>query len=107
MFSQLQDIVTSCFLAFFSYIRHRRQKFLQKVKNFKKLQKFLEKHGSRMHISSISLLKSDRFSKTHIYSERGNFGAASYAKNSIFDFFRKTDFSEGGGPLKTRFILFF
>ena len=68
--------------------------------NFKKSRKFLEKHGSSAHISLISLSKSDRFSKTHIYSERGIFSASSYVKNSISDFFRKTDFSEGGGPLK-------
>ncbi len=58
---------------------------------------FLEKHGNRAHIFSISLSKSDRFSKTHIYSERGNFGASSYVKNSTSDFFRKIEFSTGGG----------
>jgi len=44
----------------------------------------------------IKLSKFDRFSKTHIYSERGTFGAYSYEKNSILIFFRKIEFSEGG-----------
>ena len=66
----------------------------------KKPRKFLEKHGSSAHISLISLSKSDRFSKTHIYSERGNFGTSSYDKNSTSIFFQKIGFSEGGAPLK-------
>ncbi len=40
----------------------------------------------------ISLLKSGYFPESYIYSERGNFGASSYDKNSIFDFFRKVEF---------------
>jgi hypothetical protein len=75
----------------------------QKLKNFKKSRKFLEKHGSSAHISLISLSKSDRFSKTHIYSERGIFSASSYGKNSISVFFRKIDFFEGGGAPLIRF----
>ena len=48
----------------------------------------------------ISLLKSDRFTKNHIYSERGDFGASFYTKNSTSIFFRKMEFFKGGGPLK-------
>jgi hypothetical protein len=47
---------------------------------------------------SISPWKSAHVAKSHIYSERGHFGASSYVKNSISIFFRKIDFSEGGPP---------
>ena len=47
----------------------------------------------------LSLPKSDRFSKNHIYSGRGDFSASSYAKNSTSIFFQKIGFSEEGVPL--------
>ena len=98
MFSQQQGIVTSCFLDFLTISDIDAKNCLQQVKNFKKPQKSLEKHGSRAHISPISLLKSNRFSKSHIYSERGNSDASSRVKNSTSDFFEKLSFLRG--PLK-------
>jgi hypothetical protein len=73
---------------------------LQKtIKKFKKSQKCLEKTIVGWKFLAIGVSKFDRFSKTHIYHERGTLGASSYAKNSILIFFRKIDFSEGGAPL--------
>ena len=44
----------------------------------------------------ISRLKFGRFAKSHIYSERGDFGASSYDKNSNSIFFEKVGFRGGG-----------
>jgi hypothetical protein len=66
------------------------------IKNFEKL---LEKTVVGWKFLAISLLKFDRFLKVRIYSERGYFGASSYAKKSILIYLRKVEFSEGGSPL--------
>jgi len=52
----------------------------------------------------ISLLKFDHFWKSYIYSERGNLDASSCTKNLISIFFRKIEFSEGGGGLHRKFL---
>jgi len=41
----------------------------------------------------ITLLKSGRFGKSHIYFGRGDFGASFYAKTQLRFFFEKPDFS--------------
>jgi len=46
-----------------------------------------------------SLLKVSLFSKRHIYSERGDFGASSYDKISTSLFVEKMGFCKEGGPL--------
>ncbi len=49
---------------------------------------------------SISPWKSTHFAKSHIYSERGHFGASSYVKKTQFRFFfEKLTFLRGGVPL--------
>ena len=75
--------------------------FSRNRKNFEILQKLLVKHDSRgSEFLSISPRKSGRFTKSYLYSERGNFGASFYVKNSISIFFRKIGFSKGA-PLKS------
>jgi hypothetical protein len=69
-------------------------------KNHKEVSKSPEKTRVGWKFLAISLSKFDRFPKTHVYSERGTFGASSYAKNSILIFFRTIEFSEGGEGLK-------
>ena len=70
----------------------------------KKHENFSENMLVGSKFSLISLWKPGRFAKTHIYSERGNFGTSSYDKNSTSIFFQKIGFSEGGN--QTNFLKF-
>ena len=72
------------------------QAVFRKLKNHKN---FSKNRVVECNFFTISLLKPSHFSKSHIYSKRGNFGASPYAKNSILIYFRKIDFSKGGAPL--------
>jgi len=63
------------------------------IKNFEKL---LEKTVVGWKFLAISLLKFDRFLKVRIYSERGHFGASSYAKKTQYRYYYS---------LKTKYIL--
>jgi len=61
-----------------------------------KIRKFLENLAVEYKFLLISRWKSDCFSKSYIYSERGSFGASFYGKKSISIFFEKLDFLRGG-----------
>ena len=61
-----------------------------------------EKMGGRLNVDFKNRLKLDLFLKSYIYSERGEFAASFYNKNSILMFFRNSRFLDGGGGgLKT------
>ena len=53
--------------------------------------------GGRLKVDFESHLKLDSFSKSYIYSERGNFAASFYNKNSISYIFWKYSIFLGGG----------
>ena len=52
--------------------------------------------GGRLNVDFKSRLKLDLFFKSYIYSERGNFAASFYNKNSILMFFPKQSIWGGG-----------
>ena len=55
--------------------------------------------GGRLNVGFKSRLKLDLFLRSYIYSERGNFAASFYNKNSILMFFPKQSILGGGGAL--------
>ena len=57
--------------------------------------------GARLNVDFKNRLKSDLFLKIYIYSERGDFAASFYNKNSILMFFSKWSIFRGGGALIT------
>ena len=56
-----------------------------------------EKMGGRLNVDFKNQLKPDLFLKSYIYSERGDFAASFYNKNSILIFFSKWSVFRGGG----------
>ena len=58
-----------------------------------------EKMVGRLNVDLKNRLKSDLFLKSYIYSERGDFAASFYNKNSILMFFSKWSIFRGGGSL--------
>ena len=59
---------------------------------------FSENMGGGLKVDFESHLKLDSFSKSYIYSERGNFATSFYNKDSIsMFFFEMVDFYTGGG----------
>ena len=58
-----------------------------------------EKMGGRLNVDFKNRLKLDLFLKSYIYSERGDFAASFYNKNSILMFFSKWSIFRGGGAL--------
>ena len=62
--------------------------------------------GGRLNVDFKNRLKSDLFLKSYIYSERGDFAASFYNKNSILMFFSKWAIFRGGGALTGRCSLF-
>ena len=57
-----------------------------------------EKMGGKLNVDFKNRLKLDLFLKSYIYSERGDFAASFYNKNSILMFFSKWSIFRGGGP---------
>ena len=55
--------------------------------------------GGRLNVDFKSRLKFDLFLRSYIYSERGDFAASFYNKNSILVFFPKWSIFGGGGAL--------
>ena len=63
-----------------------------------------EKMGGRLNVDFKNRLKLDLFLKSYIYSERGDFAASFYNKNSILMFFSKWSIFRGGGLNKEYMI---
>ena len=55
-----------------------------------------EKMGGKLNVDFKNRLKPDLFLKSYIYSERGDFAASFYNKNSILMFFSKWSIFRGG-----------
>ena len=65
------------------------------------------KMWGRLNVDFKNRLKSDLFLKSYIYSERGDFAASFYNKNSILMFFSKWSIFRGGAlspPQKSQFF---
>ena len=63
--------------------------------------------GGRLNVDFKNRLKLDLFLKSYIYSERGDFAASFYNKNSFLMFFSKWSIFRGGGALTYHSLVLF